>query len=145
MRFLLSILFLTSSSSSQDSYNLIKFDFFYNVKLSDDPSYAERPLSLQNYSPIAPSVYRSALLQNNILSIDSHQWWVWCFNYYEQYADEASFLYDLLYRKSQFTLENLYHFKGSILLLDRNDLVDFTQIIIDRMHQLPQMDGQSNL
>lgn len=128
MKFL-SVLPITIASAS-DNIDSIRDDFFETVKIIYSDEIPNSPKPGECRITVGPS-FRNKL--NSLSDLDFH---IWSSNNKQDYLEEIFLLYQLLRTHDEFSPFNLSRFRGAAIILARQDISDFLNLVFIRLERL---------
>lgn len=124
-----------------DSFNHVKFDFFYKA-IFVPQNESERPhIPMNALMPVIIPTSDYRLITKAPVENDDLDGLIWFFNYHESYKSELLCYYRKLMQPGEFTINNLIEFRHSLLNQDddiRDDIILHTQETIERLYDLAQ-------
>jgi hypothetical protein len=136
MRLISLFLLILSNCFSEDSYTLIRFDFFYKVKIISEPADKEEYISPNAYLPVSIEKNTYDLSQQGKCTTLDLQHSVGGANYFDCCKLKVTFLYKLMQDREMCNLENLSKFRAIMHHLQRQDIYDYTTTLINRLKGL---------
>ncbi|MBW8309615.1 MAG: hypothetical protein K0M45_08300 [Candidatus Paracaedibacteraceae bacterium] len=129
---------LVTTCFSQDFCQLIRFDFFYHVKILSEPCSEATYISRYAYPPVYLEENLYNVSQKDPYSTKKLEYGIWGANYLKYYDLEAALLYKLMEHPKMLNRENLSKFRATMLYLSRDDIYDYITLLINRLKTLEE-------
>jgi len=128
---------LVTNCFSEDSCQLIRFDFFYKVKFMPvSDSTREEYISPYAYPPIHLEENLYELSRKQDCSLEELEEGIWGANYIQYYKLEAALLYKLMQCPESFNRENLSKFRATMHHIRQYRIYNYATTLIDRLKDL---------
>jgi hypothetical protein len=133
------LLTLAQAYDEPETFNHVKFEFFYKAQFIPQEVSKRPRLPLNSLMPVIIPTDEYHIIQRANVEQGDLNYLIWLYEYHENIETEAFAWYRKLLQPGEFTLANLYNFRGaslSILPEPRQDLALLSEMSMARLRRI---------